>query len=206
MPTPGGGGYVAGSGQVGPGAINSEDILDNDIVNADIDDAAAIAGSKVAAEDDAYGAGWNGDLNPPSKNALYDKIETLTTTEFKNGTTTRAGNTASGAQTIAHGLGRTPKLVRITATWPSAATGTANLSISEGVYNGTTNSSVWGVQESASENASGGVDNTNGVHLVDNSGSQVAVITVDGTNITLTWTRAGGTGAANMNIMWEVYG
>lgn len=27
--------------------------------------------------DDAYGAGWNGSLEPPTKNAVYDKIETL---------------------------------------------------------------------------------------------------------------------------------
>lgn len=27
--------------------------------------------------DEAYGAGWNGSLEPPTKNAVYDKIETL---------------------------------------------------------------------------------------------------------------------------------
>ena len=27
--------------------------------------------------DEAYGAGWNGSLEPPTKNALYDKIETM---------------------------------------------------------------------------------------------------------------------------------
>ena len=124
---------------------------------------------------------------------------------FKNGTTTRAGNTASGTQTIAHGVGVVPKFVKIVAYWASAVTGTANISGSTGCYNGTTNSSTWFVQESASENASSDVDNTNGVHLVDNSGSQVAVITFDATNITLTWTRTGSTGSANMNIMWEAY-
>jgi hypothetical protein len=31
----------------------------------------------VRASDTAYGTGWNGDLDPPTKNAVYDKIETL---------------------------------------------------------------------------------------------------------------------------------
>jgi hypothetical protein len=31
----------------------------------------------VQVTDDAYGAGWNGSLEVPTKNALYDKIETL---------------------------------------------------------------------------------------------------------------------------------
>lgn len=32
----------------------------------------------VQVNDDPYGAGWNGSTNVPTKNALYDKIETLT--------------------------------------------------------------------------------------------------------------------------------
>lgn len=37
-------------------------------------------GGGAAAEDDVYGAGWNGDTtNPPSQNAVYDKIELLDT-------------------------------------------------------------------------------------------------------------------------------
>lgn len=31
----------------------------------------------VTVPDEAYGAGWNGSLEVPTKNALYDKIETL---------------------------------------------------------------------------------------------------------------------------------
>lgn len=36
--------------------------------------------------DEAYGAGWNGSLEPPTKNAVYDKVETL------GGITNSAGN------------------------------------------------------------------------------------------------------------------
>ena len=37
----------------------------------------ATAANFVATADDAYAAGWNGSLGIPTKNALYDKIETL---------------------------------------------------------------------------------------------------------------------------------
>lgn len=36
-----------------------------------------LAGGALAVPDDAYAAGWNGSLQVPTKNAIYDKIETL---------------------------------------------------------------------------------------------------------------------------------
>ena len=99
MPSAGGGAQISSSGQIAAGAVTSEDILDDEIVDADIDAAAAIAGSKLAdvvhdtgnetvagvktfssdplIPDEAYGAGWNGVLEPPTKNAVYDKIEAV---------------------------------------------------------------------------------------------------------------------------------
>lgn len=38
---------------------------------------AAATFTTVSVNDDAYGAGWNGSANVPTKNAVYDKIETL---------------------------------------------------------------------------------------------------------------------------------
>lgn len=94
----------------------------------------------VAVPDDAYGVGWNGSANVPTKNAVYDKIESLPTTfassaEIKTGTeaakaiapdkllaaqgftayfqTTEQTITAAGALTIAHGLGRKPILFNL---------------------------------------------------------------------------------------------
>src|SRR3546814_4421313 len=31
----------------------------------------------ITVDDDVYGAGWNGSLQVPTKNALYDKIESI---------------------------------------------------------------------------------------------------------------------------------
>lgn len=58
--------------------------------------------------DEAYGSGWNGVLEPATKNAIYDKIETLSSGSFNNGTTTKDATDASATQNIAHGLGKTP--------------------------------------------------------------------------------------------------
>jgi hypothetical protein len=33
----------------------------------------------LAVPDEAYGVGWNGSLEVPTKNAIYDKIETIVT-------------------------------------------------------------------------------------------------------------------------------
>jgi hypothetical protein len=38
---------------------------------------APITASTVSVTDDAYGAGWNGSTQVPTKNAVYDKIESL---------------------------------------------------------------------------------------------------------------------------------
>jgi hypothetical protein len=83
----------------GGGAVSGANILDESISNADISPTAAIDATKVAGDaeltgdqtiagvktfssaplipDEVYGAGWNGKLEPPTKNAVYDKIETL---------------------------------------------------------------------------------------------------------------------------------
>lgn len=113
---------------------------------------------------------------------------------FKNGLdTSRRIDDASGSMTIAHGLGVTPKLVRITIT--NDVSGTPALSI--GSYNGTTQRVVWTSPTGAGADGSK-IAYVNGVNL------QTATISVDATNITLTWTKTGGTASANpINILWE---
>lgn len=118
---------------------------------------------------------------------------------FANGVTTRTSTTASSSQTIAHGLGIAPKLVRIRAV---LNTGTTNTFTSTGVYNGTTTSCVY-VYSAASNNTSG-TDTTNIIKITDSLGqSQVATCTVDATNITLTWTYSATLAGGTIQIMWE---
>jgi len=49
------------------------------IADAHVATGAAIAASKLLGDDTAYGVGWNASLRPVSQNAIYDKIETLST-------------------------------------------------------------------------------------------------------------------------------
>src|SRR5690606_14552865 len=51
-------------------------------VSVQLTGAQTVAGVKTFTSDpiipdEAYGAGWDGSLEPPTKNAVYDKIETL---------------------------------------------------------------------------------------------------------------------------------
>ncbi len=46
----------------------------------------ALTAGDVLVDDEAYWAGWNGDLSVPTKNAIYDKIQTITTTPWGSDT------------------------------------------------------------------------------------------------------------------------
>jgi len=125
-------------------------------------------------------------------------------TIYKNGVTTRDLSTASGNQTIAHGAGATPKVVRITVIQAHTLAATDNYSF--GTYNGSSQVCVYRGQNSNSQYYTG---NTSSYIIyiysaVNNvTDASTASITVDSTNITLAWTKASGvTGTAQ--IMWEV--
>jgi len=74
---------------------------------ADISGTGLAVTGVVSVTDDAYAAGWNGSTNVPTKNAVYDKIETFGTAAVKNTGTSGANiplldgiNTWSGLQTF----------------------------------------------------------------------------------------------------------
>jgi len=129
----------------------------------------------------------------------------ISTATYKCGTTTYDVSTASGSQTIAHGLGRTPSLIRIYATYKPS--GTANLSVSQGVYNGTTTACVSG-ESGSTVDATTHTSSTNMVEIYQQgtTNTQKAAVSVDATNITLNWTKAGSPSGANINILWEAIG
>ena len=150
--------------------------------------------------DEAYSASWDGVLEPPTKNAVYDQIETIVNT-YKNGSTTYDLSTATGTQNIAHGLGSTPKMVRISVMSAIEANGSKN--IGTWLYNGTT-SSVVGF--SYNNGASRNMDSSGDLKAYGISSSEIeyqtGVISVDEINISISWTKTNGpTGILYIN--WE---
>jgi hypothetical protein len=124
-------------------------------------------------------------------------------TDYKVGQTTYDMTTASGTQNIAHGLGRIPKIVRLR----GCHTGANFVATSQGAFDGTTNSVAWVSSSGAGAGLDGG-DTTNSIRLVENgslTNYQSGVVSVDATNIIITWTKtAAPSGIAQ--IQWEAEG
>ena len=128
--------------------------------------------------------------------------------EYKSGVASRGFSTASGDQVIAHGLGKTPKKVRISA-YVSVGTTSAKEASSMGSYDGTNNVCVYVEQDNNGDRSIVQSDGSNAVVMIWGSNandSQKAVITVDGTNITLAWVKVGTTSTVSIKFMWEVEG
>lgn len=113
---------------------------------------------------------------------------------YATGTTTKNAADASTTQNIAHGLGRIPKKVTITAF--TSAAGYQALT----AYNGTT-------QNSVSNWYNGGFSTSAIFNLNSDTGSgsnaaTTGVVTVDATNITITWTK-NGSPTGTYTLLWE---
>ncbi len=130
---------------------------------------------------------------------------------WKCGITTRDINTASGTVNVAHGLGRTPKYVRVTANLVSSA-GVSQRA--EGTYDGTNHSGMAFIYSEGSSTAVSdtiytstafelGFSAATVVNPYTGANRQTATITVDGTNIIFTWTKTGTVASAVANILWE---
>lgn len=130
-------------------------------------------------------------------------------TKVGTGATTYDLSTASGSQTIAHGLSTTPRFVLLRADYTDGATNTSvsKMSYAIAVYS----ASTWvyshvhmqsGSGATASASASG---NTFKIFEQKSSErSQSATLAVDGTNITLTWTKT-STPTGTAYITWEAF-
>lgn len=125
---------------------------------------------------------------------------------LKNGVASRAGDTASGTQNIAHGLGRTPIYVRVTSAKRISGASVVRMANAYGTYNGTTNAVMWTLIHEASADNTTGTSTSAAIFITDNNGGtdQTGVITVDGTNIIITWTKQASPTSDNITMMWEV--
>lgn len=174
------------------------------VTNSEINASAAIVDTKLATISTAgkiNGAALTGLANIPSGAGVIPAANLPSTVIFKNGTTTKNASDASTTQNIAHGLGKTPSYVRLTAV---CAYGTAGaFAEARTVYNGTTQSSV-----------SGYIGNSTTCIVVTTfalstqgvtGNNQTGVVTFDDTNIIINWTlNTNATGT--YTILWEAFG
>lgn len=131
----------------------------------------------------------------PDASQIKDNYETVVfTTSFE-----RLTSASSWSQTIAHGLSRTPKIVRFSYYFDGDVNSSRGLFT--GVYDGTNNRAI-GMEDGWS---SSDVIRTDSycIHIVNSSwqGWQ-ATAAVDGTNITLTWTK-NSTPPSNLHVLVE---
>jgi hypothetical protein len=133
------------------------------------------------------------------------------TPTWKGGITTRDITTASGTQTIAHGLGRVPKFVRIDGAVIISAAITQNC---VGIFDGTNNSGLCiAIGEGTSTAATDAVYSSATIALgfsplvatnvFTGANRQTGVITVDATNIIITWTKTGTVASAVASLIWQ---
>jgi len=120
---------------------------------------------------------------------------------YANWTTSRAWD-STGTQNIAHWLWIAPKRVRIVGVKSLASSGIAN-SRSDGTYNGTTTSTAisWVLTTTTSISS----NSTTSIVVGQTAANNLleASITVDATNIVLTWTATGSPSNDSIFISWE---
>lgn len=123
---------------------------------------------------------------------------------YKNGTATKDITEASTTQTIAHGLGVTPKSIRFTL---AVKVATDPFQICKGSYDSGSQNFLLASGDSFVSTGSGAV-----LKIYENStnsgtDTQTGVVTVDSTNITITWTRSGiMSNAGTATFLWEAQG
>jgi len=137
----------------------------------------------------------------PSQQSVKAYVDALRT--FTSGTASKDASDASTTQNIAHGLGKIPKKVKLTAI--STASGPSSEGLMRQaitVYNGTTQSSV-SLLNNGSTAYSAAASTTFDLNSTSTaSTSSRGVVTFDSTNIIITWTKTGSpTGTYQM--LWE---
>lgn len=182
-------------------AVTSAKIKDGEIVNADISASAAIVDTKlaqIATASKVDGAALTGLANIPAGAGTIptDNLPSLPTTH-SNGIITRAASASSGAVTTAHGLSGTPTKVML---FFAQETG-GELEFGVGQYDANGQSS-WSVDAtSGSEYFESST--TQAIQILQAAGvGQTGIVSVDGTNITITWTKEGTPNFGTATILW----
>lgn len=121
-------------------------------------------------------------------------VDTNATAEYSFGV--REKTNASGEETFAHGLSKTPEKIKITA--KSYEGSESNYHTSVGMFNGTTYATVYDYKTSTD-------NSTSYIAVVGFSGTvMVATSTIDATNIKIGWQETGSL-PNNIDYLWEAW-
>lgn len=139
---------------------------------------------------------------------LLSRSKATNLASFSSGLSSKNTADASTTQTIAHGLGKIPKRVKFTvlAKTPSVT----NIQYHIGVFDASGNNSVGTLHGTSSGTFVSYISNVYAIALcggtvLPSTIGQTGVVTVDATNITITWTK-NGTPAGTVDFMWEAEG
>lgn len=144
--------------------------------------------------------------NPVSTNVANNPL-------FKSGATTYDLSTASGTQNIAHGLGITPKWIKVTyfITWSNVSALPYPFRNGVTSFNGTTYTGWYVGSKSGETSTVYSSLYTTSSNLIEyhiggggSSSSQTATASLDATNIVLTWTKT-STPTGTLTIQWEAF-
>lgn len=120
---------------------------------------------------------------------------------FKSGVTTKNINDSDTTQTIAHGLGKAPKYIRITAYKGGTSSVIAS---SVGSYNGTNQSCIYSGANNATNRD--GNSSSAGVVLISSltsTGFNTGTLSYDATNISIAWVKSNAPSSETFQIFWE---
>jgi hypothetical protein len=139
-----------------------------------------------------------------ASNAIWSTPSAGGSAVYKSGVITRNFDAASGqVSTIAHGLGKTPLNVNVTGfvIWTTSTF----ISICQGSYNSSGNRCIGACLSVTTYLPSNWQDSTYSILLHGLSGfnGQGGIISVDATNIYITWTKIGGGANVDIQILWN---
>jgi hypothetical protein len=205
---------------------------DNDLDNATLADGAvgqiiyaycktqgsAGATLKITPATSLFGTNWTFAGNPLGQGLLlawtssgWVNIQGTYVPNWKTGIATKNINDVSATQNIAHGLGRIPKFVRVAAHMNYAA---GYSEVAEGSYDGTDHAGMAMIMYEGTSTAQAdtiftsiafelGFAPTAATNPYTGANRQTATVTVDATNIILTWTKTGTVASNTVNIIWS---
>jgi hypothetical protein len=176
------------------------------------------AGMLVALEYNAT-SGFFIMLNPVANAPLLPNGDGSALTNVPNTATYACGvtnydlTTATGTQNIAHGLGKTPKFIKITYIYETGPVATLPVPIRQGfgTFNGTSYSGQYVASTSGSPSASyySNFNNSSSIINYNQGGggsnvSQIATASLNSTNIVLSWTKTNSP-SGNLLMAWEAF-